>query len=196
MLKIENLSFSYGKTRVLQDFNLSLASGELLSVMGPSGCGKSTLLHLIAGLYRPTAGKLTVKFPQVSYVFQEPRLFPWLTVEKNLAAALPNPKQNADRIAEALARVGLSDAAKLYPSELSGGMKIRASLARALVFGGDLFLLDEPFSALDEELRTRLTRDLRDYFKQNGISAILVTHQATDAEIFADRVLHLKKIDQ
>jgi len=196
MLKIENLTFSYGKTKVLQNFDLSLAPGELLSVMGPSGCGKSTLLHLIAGLRRPSGGTLSVNAKQVSYVFQEPRLFPWLTVRENLAAVLPDPKQSADRIAEALARVGLSDAAKLYPSELSGGMKIRVALARALVFGGDLFLLDEPFSALDEELRTRLTRDLRDYFKQNGISAILVTHQATDAEIFADRILHLEKIPQ
>lgn len=196
MLKIEHLCFSYKKNKIFQSFSLSLEKGELLAVMGPSGCGKSTLLNLIAGLRTPSVGNVQVNTDKITYVFQEPRLFPWLTVEKNLAAVLPDPKQSADRIAEALARVGLSDAAKLYPSELSGGMKIRVALARALVFGGDLFLLDEPFSALDEELRTRLTRELRDYFKQNGISAILVTHQATDAEIFADRILHLKKIAQ
>lgn len=196
MLKIETLSFSYGKTKVLQDLNLSLEPGELLSVMGPSGCGKSTLLHLIAGLRRPFGGTLTVSAKQISYVFQEPRLFPWLTVAENLAAVLPDPKQSNGRIEEVLERVGLADAKGLYPKELSGGMKIRVSLARALLWGGDLFLLDEPFSALDEELRTRLTCELRDYFKQNGISAILVTHQSTDAEIFADRILRLEKIDQ
>lgn len=194
MLKIEHLWFSYKKRRIFQSFSLSLEKGELLAVMGPSGCGKSTLLNLIAGLRTPTVGSVQVNTAHIAYVFQEPRLFPWLTVEQNLAAVLPNPKTGADRIDEALALVGLSDAKKLYPKELSGGMKIRVSLARALVRGGELFLLDEPFSALDEELRAHLVADLRDYFKKNGISAILVTHQSTDAAGFADRILHMEPL--
>ena len=194
MLKIEHLWFSYKKRRIFQSFSLSLEKGELLAVMGPSGCGKSTLLNLIAGLRTPTVGSVQVNTAHIAYVFQEPRLFPWLTVEQNLAAVLPNPKTGADRIDEALALVGLSDAKKLYPKELSGGMKIRVSLARALVRGGELFLLDAPFSALDEELRAHLVADLRSYFKKNGISAILVTHQSTDAAGFADRILHIEPL--
>ena len=194
MLKIEHLWFSYKKRRIFQSFSLSLEKGELLAVMGPSGCGKSTLLNLIAGLRTPTVGSVQINTAHIAYVFQEPRLFPWLTVEQNLAAVLPNPKTGADRIDEALALVGLSDAKKLYPKELSGGMKIRVSLARALVRGGELFLLDEPFSALDEELRAHLVADLRNYFKKNGISAILVTHQSTDAAGFADRILHMEPL--
>ena len=196
MLNIQNLSFSYGKTKVLQNFNLSLAPGELLSIMGPSGCGKSTLLHLIAGLRKPSGGTLKVNTQRISYVFQEPRLLPWLTVAQNLAAVLPNPKRGAARIESALRLVGLTDAKELYPKELSGGMKIRVSLARALVYGGNLVLLDEPFSALDEDLRARLVQDLRNYFKRNAITAILVTHQSADAEGFADRVLHLEKLTE
>jgi len=196
MLNIQNLSFSYGKTKVLQNFNLSLAPGELLSIMGPSGCGKSTLLHLIAGLRKPSGGTLKVNTQRISYVFQEPRLLPWLTVAQNLAAVLPNPKSGAVRIESALRLVGLTDAKELYPKELSGGMKIRVSLARALVYGGNLVLLDEPFSALDEDLRARLVQDLRNYFKRNAITAILVTHQSADAEGFADRVLHLEKLTE
>lgn len=196
MLYIENLSFSYKKAKVLEGFDLALSRGELLALMGPSGCGKSTLLHLIAGLRRPTDGVLQVNAKRIAYVFQEPRLFPWLTVRENICAVLPKAEQSNERIDEALALVGLSDAGSLYPKELSGGMKIRASLARALVYGGDLFLLDEPFASLDEELRTRLTGDLRRYFRENGISAILVSHQAADAEAFADRILHMEPLSR
>lgn len=199
MLKLNNLCFSYtpGKP-VLQDLCLELAEGELLAVMGPSGCGKSTLLNLIAGLLRPTSGTLESDSRRMSYVFQEPRLFPWLTVEQNLRAVLPHKADAADSaaanaasIADALALVELPDAGRLYPSELSGGMKTRISLARAVVYGGDLMLLDEPFAALNEELRADLLRRLKTRLKEKGTSAILVTHQREDAEAFADRIFRL-----
>lgn len=189
MLKLQNISFSYGKKKVFDNLSLSLNDGEILAVMGPSGCGKSTLLNLIAGLRKPIDGKIETDAVRISYAFQEPRLFPWLTVTQNLAAVLPE-KENADsKIANALATVGLSDSAYLYPAELSGGMKSRASLARTLAYGGELFLLDEPFAALNEELRKDLCTTLRQEFKARGASAILVTHQLSDAQALADRIL-------
>lgn len=191
MLHLLNVSFSYGKKSVIENLSLSLARGEILAVMGESGCGKSTLLNLIAGLRKPNDGIIENNAASISYVFQEPRLFPWLTVEQNLRAVIPTQENADEKIAQALKTVGLSDSAKLYPSELSGGMKIRASLARALVFGGDLFLLDEPFSALNEELRAELATAMRKELKARNASAVLVTHQRADAELMADRIVRL-----
>ncbi len=192
MLHLLNVSFSYGKKSVIENLSLSLARGEILAVMGESGCGKSTLLNLIAGLRKPNDGVIENNAASVSYVFQEPRLFPWLTVEQNLRAIMPTQENADEKISQALKTVGLSDSANLYSSELSGGMKIRASLARALVFGGDLFLLDEPFSALNEELRAELATTMRQELKARNASAVLVTHQRADAELMADRIFQLQ----
>ena len=157
--------------------------------MGESGCGKSTLLSLAAGLLTPTDGRVLCTAKRISCAFQEPRLFPWLTVAQNLSAVLPKPDPLA--IAEVLRTVELTDSAALYPAELSGGMKSRVSLARALLYGGDLFLLDEPFSALDADLRRRLSDRLRAKWKQAGAAVLLVTHQQEDAERLGGRVLKL-----
>ena len=192
MLEIQDLSFSYGKKKVIDHLSLTLQSGEILAVMGASGCGKSTLLNLIAGLRKPTAGRILFpKEVRISYAFQEPRLFPWLTVSENLRAVLTDREDADHRIAHALAAVSLSDAAELYPDELSGGMKSRASLARAIAYGGSLFLLDEPFAALNEELRAELCQVLRREIHAANASAIIVTHQLSDAEALADRILKL-----
>ena len=192
MLKIHDLSFSYGKKQVLQSLSLEIESGEIVAVMGASGCGKSTLLNLIAGLKKPTAGTVECHATRISYAFQEPRLFPWLTVEENLLAVLGARDDAAVELVDAtLATVGLSDAKKLFPSELSGGMKSRVSLARALVHGGDLFLLDEPFATLDEALREELATALRKEFKSRAATVILVTHNRSDALAMADRIVTL-----
>ena len=192
MLHIRKLSFSYERKAVLDDFSLSVKQGEIVAVMGPSGCGKSTLLNLIAGLKKPNAGTVECNAKRISYAFQEARLFPWMTVEENLLAVLSKQDEDAsERIENALSIVSLSDAKKLFPTELSGGMKSRASLARALVYGGDLFLLDEPFSALDEQLRTSLATTLRKEFQKRGATAIIVTHSLAEAESMADRIITL-----
>ena len=191
MMKIQNLSFGYKKNApVLKDLHLELQKGELLAVMGPSGCGKSTLLQLIAGFLSPTDGSIQTEANKISYAFQEPRLFPWMTVEENLKAVAPK-NEDASKIHDVLNFVELSNASNLYPDQLSGGMQSRVSLARALLYGGDLFLLDEPFSALDEELSKNLAQKLRFALKETGASAILVTHQTEVAELFADRIIHL-----
>lgn len=191
MVDIQDLCFSYENKEVISDLSLRLERGEILAVMGESGCGKTTLLRLIAGLEKPQTGTLLCNAKRIAYVFQEPRLFPWLTVAENLRAVMTDCDDADAVIRDALATVGLSENADFYPEELSGGMKIRASLARALVSGGDLFLLDEPFSALNEELRGELATKLKQILKERGITAILVTHQVSDAEILADRIIKM-----
>ena len=190
MLKINNVTFAFDKKDIIKDFSMELNKGEILAVMGPSGCGKTTLLGLVAGLLKPRSGEIENSFEKTSYVFQEPRLFPWLTVKENLLAVMDEKDENALRtVTECLALVGLEDALNKYPNELSGGMKNRVALARALAFGGDLFLLDEPFAALDEDLRISLSKKINDYLRANQASAILVTHNREDAERIADRTL-------
>lgn len=190
MLKITDMTFAFGKKTIFKNFSIELKKGEILAVMGPSGCGKTTLLGLVAGLLKPQSGEIHNSFEKTAYVFQEPRLFPWLTVKENLLVVMNEKDTNALKtVMECLSLVGLDDALDKYPSELSGGMKSRASLARALAFGGDLFLLDEPFSALDEELRLTLSIKIKDYLRARGASAILVTHNREDAESIADRTL-------
>ena len=192
MLKMNNVSFSFGKKNVLSNFSLELQRGEILAIMGPSGCGKTTLLGLIAGLHKPQSGNVENTFEKIAYAFQEPRLFPWLTVKENLLAVINEKDNNAlKKVEECLALVELDDAAEKYPAELSGGMKSRASLARALVYGGDLVLLDEPFAALDEELRNTLSTTIKDYLRVRGSAAVLVTHNREDAERIADRIVTL-----
>lgn len=192
MLKIENLYFSFEKKAIFSNLSLSVKVGETVAVMGDSGCGKTTLLRLIAGLEKPQKGTITCNAKHIAYVFQEPRLFPWLTVAENLRAVMTNCEDADQAVLQALETVGLAENANSYPDELSGGMKIRASLARALVSGGDLFLLDEPFSALNEELRHSLAEKLKAIFKERGITAILVTHQLSDAEILADKIIRFQ----
>ena len=192
MLKITNLGFSFGKKVVLEDFSMTLKKGEIVALMAPSGYGKTTLLGLVSGLLKPQKGEIENSFEKVTYVFQEPRLFPWLTVTENLLAVINEKDETSKQaVAECLTLVGLSDAANKYPSELSGGMKSRAALARALVYGGDLFLFDEPFAALDENLRHDLTAKIKEYLRARGASAILVTHNKEDATEIADRILTL-----
>lgn len=192
MLKITDMTFAFGKKSIFNNFSIELEKGEILAVMGPSGCGKTTLLALVAGLLKPQKGKIDNSFEKTAYAFQEPRLFPWLTVKENLLAVMGEKDENALKtVTECLSLVGLDDSLDKYPSELSGGMKSRASLARALSYGGDLFLFDEPFAALDEDLRKTLSAKIKDYLRERGASAILVTHNRADSEQIADRILTL-----
>ena len=190
MLKMNNITFAFDEKNIFKDFSFELKNGEIIALMGPSGCGKTTLLGLSAGLLTPQKGEIINSFEKISYVFQEPRLFPWLTVKENLLVVKNQKDKNAEKtVMECLALVDLADAANKYPDELSGGMKSRVSLARALAFGGDLFLFDEPFAALDEELRRKLSQKIKLYLRKRGASAILVTHNREDAELIADRII-------
>ena len=199
MIEAKNLCFGYGEKQILRDFSFRAEKGELVALMGASGSGKTTLFRLFAGLEKPQTGELKIETEKIAVVFQEPRLFPWMTVEKNIEAVLPPKTEKNERqkeIAKALAFVGLTDSAGKKPAELSGGMRSRVSLARALAYGAmtnaELYLLDEPFSALDEAMREALSTALRSEMRERGATAILVTHNTSDAEHFADRIIRIE----
>jgi NitT/TauT family transport system ATP-binding protein len=185
----------------LGPIDLEVRRGEFISLLGPSGCGKSTALRLIAGLSGPSSGTVRVarravtehaRHP-VGFVFQEPTLMPWTTVRENVRlplklAHLPFSAAKA-RVDEALAQVGLSEFADAYPRELSGGMKMRVSLARALVTDPDILLMDEPFAALDEITRFRLNNDLLALWRNLRKTVIFVTHSVFESVYLSQRVL-------
>jgi NitT/TauT family transport system ATP-binding protein len=185
----------------LGPLDLEIRRGEFVSLLGPSGCGKSTALRLIAGLAAPSAGRVQVSHPAgdlqpgrgIGFVFQEPTLMPWTSVRENVRLPLKLahvPAADSDaRIAEALSRVGLSDFADSYPRELSGGMKMRVSLARALVTDPDILLMDEPFAALDEITRFRLNNDLLALWRNLGKTIIFVTHSVFESVYLSQRVV-------
>ena len=184
----------------LGPLDLDVAKGEFVSLLGPSGCGKSTALRLIAGLSAASAGTVNVSHRAtradgrhpIGFVFQEPTLMPWASVRENVRLPLKlshAPASDADnRIEEALAQVGLSEFADAYPRELSGGMKMRVSLARALVTDPDILLLDEPFAALDEITRFRLNNDLLDLWRKLHKTVIFVTHSVFESVYLSQRV--------
>ena len=189
MLKFDHVSFSYENKPILNDFSLSVKKGEIVAIMGASGIGKSTILNLAAGILKPQSGTVPSEAKKISYAFQEPRLFPWLSTIDNVNAVLSAKKETLKDAKRALEFVELSGNETLSPSELSGGMKSRVSLARAIAYNGDLYLLDEPFAALDESLKERLTKKLRQHIKERGATALFVTHQASDAKLLADRII-------
>ena len=195
MLRWNQIFFSYPNRPVITDFSEEIRDGEILGVMGPSGCGKSTLLSLTAGLLQPMQGQIQTNATRLSVVFQEPRLLPWYTVRENLLAVLPM-KDREERIRRALAAVELTGNESLRPDELSGGMKSRVAIARAIAFGGDLYLLDEPFAALNTELKARISAYLKELIQKSGASMMLVTHQKEDADVLADRILTLPLIQE
>jgi NitT/TauT family transport system ATP-binding protein len=199
-LRAVTKTFDNGVT-ALGPLDLDIPRGEFVSLLGPSGCGKSTALRVIAGLASPTSGGVEVSHHagdgrprhSIGFVFQEPTLMPWTTVSENvrLPLKLANvPTDEADaRITEALARVGLADFAAAYPRELSGGMKMRVSLARALVTDPDILLMDEPFAALDEITRFRLNNDLLALWRKLNKTVVFVTHSVFESVYLSQRVV-------
>lgn len=189
---------------VLDGMDLDIAAGSFVALLGPSGCGKSTLLRLIAGLDRPDEGTVALedptspgRAPTLAFVFQDALLLPWRTVLDN--AALPLELAGVARAARhdaaiaALSQVGLADAITRVPSELSGGMRMRVSLARALVTKPSLLLLDEPFAALDEMTRQRLDDQLRELWGRLSMTVVFVTHSVDEAAYLAERAVVLSQ---
>ncbi|MEY3900796.1 MAG: hypothetical protein RL189_102 [Pseudomonadota bacterium] len=197
LVECKNVSLSFSSRRVIEEFNLSVKAGDRIAFLGPSGCGKSTLLNLLSGLLKPTQGSVLRKVTsdKISFVFQDPSLFPWKTVRENieLVDVLANSSHTdaaalRSAIDTQLAQVGLSDFAESYPDELSGGMRMRVALARALINKPKLLLLDEPFAALDDVTRERLQDDLLKLQENNAAAFVLVTHNIEEALYLCRRV--------
>jgi NitT/TauT family transport system ATP-binding protein len=173
-IEIQNAGKSYHGVKILDGLSLSIPTAGTVCLFGPSGCGKTTLLNCIAGLETLDFGRITgTENLRISYLFQEDRLLPWSTAAQNIAAVLPRENRML-RAAQWLRRVGLEDAQEKYPCQLSGGMRRRVAIARALAFGGDLFLLDEPFQRLDSRSKTEIENLIA--MTTAGKSIILVTH--------------------
>ncbi len=205
-IKIDELTVSYGATKVLDGLSLFVPSQSLVAVLGPSGCGKSTLLRAIAGFVAPKSGTIrfgstlmsvsSVQVPperrNVGYVPQEGALFPHLTVRKNIGFGLARGKNSEKRINEMLKLVGLSDLADRLPHQLSGGQQFRVAIARALAPAPNVMLLDEPFSALDAQLREELRHEIKRILKETKTTTLLVTHDREEALVMADLVAPMK----
>lgn len=185
-IQLANISKQFGEHKVLDNLSLELPGKGVIGVFGPSGCGKTTLLRLLAGLDKPDEGQISgLNVDRISMVFQEDRLLPWLTVLENIALVLPD-RQEAGAW---LAKVRLSDYASHYPAELSGGMKRRLALARALAKKCDLLILDEPFTGMDEQLKADLLELIRQEAEWRLV--ILVSHDREDLAALTDRIIYL-----
>ena len=208
ILELKNINYSYhtldGETKALSDISFALTSGEFTAVVGPSGCGKSTLLSLIAGLMKPESGEiflngepLTENSSKIGYMLQHDHLFEWRTVYRNVflgveirGALTAESKRKAESLLE---QYGLLPFAHARPSELSGGMRQRAALIRTLILEPELLLLDEPFSALDYQTRLTVSDDIGQIIRRSGKTALLVTHDLSEAVSISDRVIILSE---
>jgi len=192
---------SSGQVQALAPTDLNIEPGEFVAIIGPSGCGKSTLLRIIAGLDSASGGTLdSGGNDRIAFVFQDAQLLPWRTVAANVAlpfelghGGIESADARKKAVADALAAVELSDAAHRYPAELSGGMRMRASIARALVTRPRLLLMDEPFAALDELTRNRLDERLRELWARDRFTVVFVTHSIGEAAFLAERAVVMSK---
>ena len=201
VLRFENVSMRYhtkqGETVAVENLNFSVREGEFTAIIGPSGCGKTTLLSLAAGLLKPSEGKIRANGISFGYMLQRDELFPWRTIEKNLYLPLeikgtntPENRQTALALAE---KYGLKQFLKSYPSALSGGMRQRVALIRTLALNPDMLLLDEPFSALDYQTRLTVCNDVYEIIRAEGKTALLITHDISEAISVADKIFVLSK---
>ncbi len=208
LINISNLSLTYhslkGETKAIDNLNFSIEKGEFVSIIGPSGCGKSTLLNIISGLLEPSSGKVIYndkdiknRLDKMGYMFQKDYLFGWLSVRSNVMLGLKIKKletdENIKRADKLLENYQLDKFKNHKPSELSGGMRQRVALIRTLALNPDVLLLDEPFSALDYQTRLRVCDDVKEIIKEEGKTAIMVTHDLGEAISTSDRIIVLTK---
>ena len=201
VLRFDNVCMHYhskqGETVALKDINFSVFEGEFVAIIGPSGCGKTTLLSLAAGLIAPTDGTVKNNGRSFGYMLQKDHLFPWRTIEKNIFLPLEikgkNTQKHRDNALALAEKYGLKQFLKNYPSSLSGGMRQRAALIRTIALDPDVLLLDEPFSALDYQTRLSVCDDVYKIIRNEKKTALLITHDISEAISLADRILVLSK---
>lgn len=208
LLELKNISLTYqtlkSETEAIKNISFKINKGEFISIVGPSGCGKTTILSIISGLLKPTSGnivldgeKVTSVSTNIGYMFQRDNLFEWLSVHDNISIGLKiNHKKNClsdEKLKELTTKYGLSGFEKSKPNELSGGMRQRVSLIRTLALNPKLLLLDEPFSALDAQTRVAVQNDIHSIIKNENKTAILVTHDISEAVVMSDKIIVLTK---
>lgn len=191
MLKVQNLRKYYNHKKILSDISFEVEDNQIVAVVGPSGCGKTTLLNILSGLSSDYTGFVNNYFQKVGYVFQEDRILPWLTVFENIKIVKESGTE--EEINQCIEMVGLKGYENYFPEELSGGMKQRCAIARALFFGSDFLLMDEPFKSLDYILKQQMLIDLKKIHEQERNSILMVTHDIEEAILIADKILVLKK---
>ena len=199
MLTFKDVTYTYhtkqGETTAVKDMNFTVEKGQFVSVIGPSGCGKTTILSIAAGLLAPSSGEVKRDTGEFGYMLQRDALFPWRTVEQNIFLPLEVKRRNTPEMREraiGLAeKYGLKDFLKKTPSQLSGGMRQRVALIRTLAAGPEILLLDEPFSALDYQTRLEVCDDVQGIIKSEKKTALLVTHDISEAIALADKVVVL-----
>lgn len=193
LLQLWNVTHGFGSTPVVEGFSLDVEAGEFIAIVGPSGCGKTTLLNILSGFLRPASG-LVIRNGRARMVYQQDGLFPWKTVAENIALGLRGygtPEMQRQELRAMLALIGLEGFEAHYPHQLSGGMRQRVELARALAGDTDILLMDEPFSSLDYLTRLKMRRELALMLREAPRTVVLVTHDIEEAAQLADRVLVL-----
>ena len=196
-LEIKNITMTYPGITIFKDLDFKLEQGEITCLLGPSGCGKTTLLNLLAGTVKPQSGTISPDTTgKVAFLFQESRLLPWMNVLDNVTYLMDQHVHSNKRKAQGLElikKVGLSGFEYSYPDELSGGMERRVSLARALGKNASLFLMDEPFSSLDNNLKDRMTELMKELFRKEKRTVLHVTHDTLTAKEIGDRIVYMKR---
>jgi NitT/TauT family transport system ATP-binding protein len=190
-MELEGIYKDFDEVKVLQNLNLIINPKEITCILGPSGCGKSTLLNILAGIIKPDQGMIRDNKQRIGYVFQEDRLLPWQTAYQNIR--LVNKKASTQRIMELIELVGLRNFEHKYPSQLSGGMRQRCSIARAFNYEAELLLMDEPFKSLDYDLRINMVSSLIEIWHKWNNSVVFVTHEIDEAVLLGDRIIVLTK---
>lgn len=195
MIEVKNLYKKFKKEYIFEDFSISFADKKITSIVGPSGCGKTTLLRMLTGLESYEKGSITgINRNNISFVFQEDRLLPWLSVYKNIELVMKTkftPAEAEKRIREVLTLLDLSNAAEMMPDELSGGMQRRVAIGRALAYDAEVIFLDEPFKGMDDKLKSEVLSQLERAWRQAEKTVILVTHDLPDARKLSDSVYEL-----
>ncbi|RAO99109.1 ABC transporter ATP-binding protein [Petrotoga sp. 9PW.55.5.1] len=185
VLKVERLTKRFGDLLVLDNWNIKLEKGERVVLLGPSGCGKTTFFRIVAELDKHYDGNVEIFVDKIGYVFQEPRLLPWRNINNNLKII----RDNETKIKEIISMMGLEGFESLLPSRLSGGMKQRVNIARALLVEPDILIMDEPFTSLDLNIKLSIIEDINKLWERNRYSLLMVTHDIKEALLLADRIL-------
>lgn len=189
-MKLNNVTFSYKEFELIKNFSLNIEPGKVTAILGPSGCGKSTLLKLIAGLIRPSQGFISDTEKSKSYIFQEHRLLPWMSLIENVN--YPLQREDKKRANYYIEKMGLWEHRKKFPSQLSGGMAQRVSISRALAYKSNYLLMDEPFKGLDIELKSSVFKHLNRLISEENRTTIFVTHDITESIILGDNIVILE----